>query len=53
MAKIDELAKEDITLLLKDLKTDVDYLYQSDNIHLTRSQWAALGRINSVMKELV
>jgi hypothetical protein len=53
MPKIIDMPKEEIALLLKDLKSDVDYLYQSDNIHLTRSQWAALGRINSVMKELV
>lgn len=53
MAKTDDMSKDEIVSLLKDLKLDIDYLYQSENIHLTRSQWSALSRINQVIKELV
>lgn len=53
MPKTDDMSKEDIASLLKDIKSDVDYLYQCENIHLTRSQWSALNRINQTVKELV
>lgn len=53
MPKTDSMSKDEIALLLKDIKSDVEYLYQSDDIHLTRHQWAALNRINQIIKELV
>lgn len=43
---------EEIYLLLKDIQSDVQALHYDDKLSLTRNQWAALSRINNVMKEL-
>lgn len=44
---------EEIYLLLKDIQSDVQALYYDERLQLTRNQWAAFSRINSVVKELI
>jgi hypothetical protein len=51
--KLSNKGYEEIYLLLKDIQSDVQSLYFDDRLSLTRNQWAALSRLNSIMKELV
>lgn len=51
--KLSSKGYEEIYLLLKDIQSDVQSLYFDDRLSLTRNQWAALSRLNNVMKELV
>lgn len=51
--KLSNKGYEEIYLLLKDIHSDVQTLYFDDRLSLTRNQWAALSRLNNVIKELV
>lgn len=44
---------EEIYLLLKDIQSDILYLQQDDNLVMTRNQFAALNRINNVVRDLL
>jgi hypothetical protein len=44
---------EEVYVLLKDLQADLQYIAYDDSLTLTRGQWAALNRLQSVMKELM
>jgi hypothetical protein len=45
--------QEEVYLLLKDLQSDIQYIMYDDTLTLTRNQWAAFSRLQSVMKELM
>lgn len=45
--------QEEVYLLLKDLHADVQHLFYDDRLVLSRGHWAALTRMNNVMKELM
>lgn len=44
---------EEIYLLLKDIQSDILYLQQDDGLVMTRNQFAALNRINNVVRDLL
>lgn len=44
---------EEVYVLLKDLQADLQYIVYDDSLTLTRGQWAAFNRLQSVMKELM
>lgn len=51
--KLSAKGYEEIYLLLKDIQSDVQSLHYDDKLSLTRNQWAALSRLNNVIKELL
>ncbi len=45
--------QEDVYYLLKDLYSDVQFIYFDERLSLTRNQWAAITRMHNVMKDLM
>lgn len=44
---------EEVYYLLKDLYSDVQFIYFDERLSLTRNQWAAITRMHNVMKDLM
>lgn len=45
--------QEDVYYLLKDLYSDIQFIYFDERLSLTRNQWAAITRMHNVMKDLM
>lgn len=44
---------EEVYLLLKDLQSDIQFIFFDERLSLTRGQWSAITRMHNVMKDLL